>query len=410
MLMESRDEAAAMQALERLASRHPDDATGHYAMGFMALRAGDLPRALEASETALEMRPDWSDAAVLRARALLADGRTDAAMTLLQNWAGFRDSPNLRLEYAILQLAAGRPEEARLELELLLGDFPRHPGALRTLGLLEYQQGNYELAKPYLVELMSTGRFLSDALFYLGSIAEIEGDLDGAASLYARVTDGDNAVTARIRLSLILYRLGSHEEALRSLEHVPGADPSLVVDLIAARGELLTRMERYEEALALYDRELERYPDDETLLYGRAFLYERMDRVDDAISELREMLRRNPDDPIALNALGYTLADRTTRYDEALRYISRALELSPGNAAVTDSMGWVQYRLGNLEAAIVYLRQAWALDRDPEIAAHLGEVLWHSGQPEEAEAIWYESLEEHPDSRVLHDVIERLMP
>jgi len=135
-----------------------------------------------------------------------------------------------------------------------------------------------------------------------------------------------------------------------------------------------------------------------------------MDRVDDAIRELGMMLERSPDDPTALNALGYTLADRTTRYEEALGYISRAYELSPDSAAITDSMGWVQYRLGNLDEAIEYLRQAWLLDRDPEIAAHLGEVLWQAGDPEEAEKIWFESLEEHPDSRVLRDVIERLMP
>jgi tetratricopeptide (TPR) repeat protein len=410
MLMESRDEAAALQALERLARQHPDDATAHYAVGFLALRVGQLQKALEESETSLTLRPDWPEAAVLRARALLADGQSEAAMNLLQDWEGFRNNPSLRLEYAILQLAAGRPEEARLELELLLSDYPRHPGALRTLGLLEYQQGNYELAKPYLVELMSTGRFLSDSLFYLGSIAEIEGDLDGAASLYARVTDGDNTVTARIRLSLILYRLGRQDEALRSLEHVPGADPALAVDLIAARGELLMRMQRFDEALALYDRELARYPDDAALLYARAFLYERMDRVDDAVSELRQLLKRSPDDPVALNALGYTLADRTTRYEEALGYISRAYERSPNSPAITDSMGWVNYRLGNMDEAIKYLREAWALDRDPEIASHLGEVLWSAGEREEAEQIWFESLEENPESKVLHDVIERLMP
>jgi len=216
-------------------------------------------------------------------------------------------------------------------------------------------------------------------------------------------------VPARVRLSLILYRLGRTEEALSSLEQAAMSNPGVSVDLASARAELLMRMERFDEALALYSRELDRYPGDEELLYARAFLYERMDRVEDALNELRALLEQNPDDPIALNAVGYTLADRTDRYEEAYGYIKRAYDEAPDNAAIVDSMGWVEYRMGNNEAAIGHLRRAWSMSRDPEIAAHLGEVLWKSGDREGAEEIWFESLGENPESRVLQDVIDRLM-
>ncbi len=409
ILTEARDPDAALEAMRRLAESHPDDATAAYALAYMALRSGEVDLALSESAKAVEARPDWPEATVLRARAMIADGRTEEGLALLDQRPEFRDDARLRLEYALLLLAAERPEEARLELELLLTEYPRFPGALRTMGFLEFQAGNMELAGRYFVELIGTGTYVSDALFYLGSIAELEGDLDSAVSFYSQINSGDNLLPARVRLSLLLYRLGRTDEALRSLDEVAVTHPTLSADLASARAELLMRLERFDDALALYARELERYPEDEGLLYARAFLYERMDRVDDALRELQALLDRNPDDPIALNAVGYTLADRTDRYEEAYEYIERAYEKSPDNAAIVDSMGWVEYRLGNMEAALEHLRRAWDLSRDPEIAAHLGEVLWVNGDREGAEEVWFESLGENPDSRVLQDVIDRLM-
>jgi tetratricopeptide (TPR) repeat protein len=410
LLNEARDTEAAADAMRRLAEKAEDDPTAHYAHGFMALQAGDVETARSEAQIASDARPEWTEARVLLARTMLADGETEAALRLLSDQPGYREDISLRLEYAILQLAADRPEEARLQLELLLGEHPRLPGALRTLGFLEYQQGNYDLAERYFIELMATRRFVSDALYYLGGMAEDEGDLDTAAGFYSRVTAGGNAVPARIRLSLILHRLGQSDEALRQLENFEEADPTAAVELTGARGELLTRMGRYDEALALFDRRLERYPGDESLLYGRAFLFERMDRVDDSIKELEALLARNPDDPVALNALGYTLADRTTRYEQAREYITRAYEQAPNSPAIVDSMGWIEYKQGNYDAAIEYLKRAWSLDRDPEIAAHLGEVYWVTGDPEAATDIWYESLQENPDSEALREVIDRFQP
>ncbi len=408
VLTESGDQAAGYEAMQRLARDHDDDATAHYALAFLALGGGETQTALDESERALELRPDWAEAAVLRARAMMTLGQSEAAMDSLRNWPDFRENPRLRLEFAILQLAADRVEEARLELELLLTDYPRLPGALRTLGLLEFQSGNYDLAERYLIELIGTGRYVPDAMFYLGSIAEIENDLDGAASFYARVTSGDNLAAARVRLALILYRLGDPDNALRSLDLAPGMDMESTLQVVGARGELLMRMERYDEALVMYNAELERYPNEQSLRYSRAFLYDRMGRLDDALAELRQLLKENPDDPIALNALGYTLADRTTDYDEAYKYISAALEKTPDSAAIIDSMGWVQFRMGNLEEAERYLRKAWSLDSDPEIAAHLGEVLWVMGDQTGAEEIWFDALSQNPDSRILQEVIDRL--
>ena len=409
LLAEARDQEAATEAMKSLAKIYKNDDTSHYALAFLALRSRDIELATAEAKIATENQPEMAEAAVLYARCLLASGQTETAFDALSDRPGFRDDATLRLEYAILQLAAGRPEEARLELELLLTEYPRMAGALRTLGFVEFQEGNNELAERYFVELLATGSYMSDALFYLGAMTEEDGDVDGAMDFYTRVTSGNNAITARIRLSLILYRLGRPDDALKQLELHSRSDPETALDLAAARAELLTRMERYDEALKLYDQKLLRYPGDESLLYSRSFLYEQMGRVDDAIGELEALLKRNPDDPVALNALGYTLADRTTRYEEAERYVSKALEQSPNSPAIVDSMGWVQFRLGNLDEAVEYLQKAWLLDRDPEIAAHLGEVYWAQGRQDDAKEIWYESLEENPDSEALQEVVERLL-
>ena len=409
LLAEARDHEAATEAMKSLAKTHKEDDTSHYALAFLALRSRDIELATAEARIATESQPEMSEAAVLYARSLLADDQPQLAFETLSSRPGFRDDATMRLEYAILQLAAGRSEEARLELELLLNEYPRMSGALRTLGFVEFQEGNNELAERYFVELLATGSYMSDALFYLGAMTEEDGDMDGAMDFYTRVTSGNNAITARIRLSLILYRLGRPEDALKQLEQHSRSSPETALDLAAARAELLTRMERYDEALELYDRKLLRYPGDESLLYSRSFLYERMGRVDDAIAELQALLKRNPDDPVALNALGYTLADRTTRYAEAERYISKALQQSPNSPAIVDSMGWVQFRLGNYDQAAEYLQKAWLLDRDPEIAAHLGEVYWAQGRQDDAKEIWYESLEENPDSEALQEVVERLL-
>ncbi|HEX7915194.1 tetratricopeptide repeat protein, partial [Rudaea sp.] len=162
------------------------------------------------------------------------------------------------------------------------------------------------------------------------------------------------------------------------------------------------------DAIAVYDRGLQALPDDPRLLYGRALACASADRVDEAIRDLRRLLEFKPDNADALNALGYTLADRTDRKTEALGLIEKALALKPGEPAILDSMGWVQYRLGNLDAAVEQLRRAYTKQRDPEIAAHFGEVLWVSGRKDEARQVWEEGRKKDAGNKVLLETIKRL--
>jgi tetratricopeptide (TPR) repeat protein len=177
--------------------------------------------------------------------------------------------------------------------------------------------------------------------------------------------------------------------------------------------ELLNKAKRGVDAIAVYDRALQLLPDDTRLLYARALLNDDLDHADAAVRDLRRVLELKPEDADAMNALGYTLADRTGKggveqIREALGLIEKALKLKPGEPAIIDSLGWVQYRLGDLDAAIAQLRNAFARQPDPEIAAHLGEVLWMAGHKDEARQVWEQGRKKDSDNKVLLETIKRL--
>jgi Flp pilus assembly protein TadD len=200
-------------------------------------------------------------------------------------------------------------------------------------------------------------------------------------------------------------------EALTSLHQLQaraGDDPKQLGDAFLLEAELLHKHQRSEEAIAVYDRGLKALPDDTRLLYARALLNDDLNHVDAAVRDLRRVLDLQPNDADALNALGYTLADRTDQQKEALDLIGKALVLKPNEPAIIDSMGWVQYRLGNLDEAVQQLRTAFAKQPDAEIAAHLGEVLWVSGQKDEARKIWEQGRRKDSKNKVLLETIHRL--
>jgi tetratricopeptide (TPR) repeat protein len=277
LFLDARDPEVAVRAMRQVADGRSGNESAQYAVAYLALRANDAAMAVDYSGRAAELAPEWQDAAVLYARSLVAADRADEALDYL---AGRLDanSPRLRMERAVILMAAGRIDEAREELLALKDAEATRPGVLRSLGYLEYHAGNLEQAEEHFVELMSTGRYMDEALFYLASIAEQQGDVDTAMRFYGRVTTGDNAVTAQVRLALLLYNMGEAEAALRHLQDFSRMAPWAESELVQARGELMNRMGDFDGALSLYDEYLLRHPEDDDLRYARAFLYERLDR------------------------------------------------------------------------------------------------------------------------------------
>jgi tetratricopeptide (TPR) repeat protein len=316
----------------------------------------------------------------------------------------------MRLERAVMLMAEQRSEEARRLLTGLLDEDPMDADALRVLGYLEYFDGQAEAAREVFMTLLATGRYTNDALFYLGSLAELEGELEEAARLYSRVSAGEHLVTAQVRLALLMFGMGRPELAIQHLEMFAQQNPAAELELGAVEAELLHRLGLPSDALKVYDRLLERHPEEVGVRYARGLLHVELGEVDAAIGDFAHIVALHPDDPTALNALGYTLTDLTDRHEEAYPLIRRALELEPDNPAILDSMGWVLFRLGRPAEALPYIERSWELERDPEIAAHLGEVLWSLGRVDEARQVWLDAIVEFPGSGILLDTMGRLDP
>ena len=249
-----------------------------------------------------------------------------------------------------------------------------------------------------------------DALYYLGRIADRNSELEQAIRYYSQVTRGSNAIISQRRAAGIMSQMGDDEDALEHLSEFAGINPNYAVDMLQAKAQLLSSMERYPEALEYYDKVVAFRPDAEGARLGKAELLLRMNRLDDALALYRNTARRWPDSSMTLNALGYTLADRTDQYDEAEKLIKRALELDPDSPAIIDSWGWVLYRQGKNEEALVHLERAYEEFRDPEVAAHIVDVLWVLDRQADALTTLENAELLFPDSELLKSVRERLLP
>ncbi len=267
-----------------------------------------------------------------------------------------------------------------------------------------------DAAKADFEDLLKSGNYRMDALYYLGRIADMQSDQTTAIRYYSQVIGGSNAVLSQSRVAGLLAQQGKDEKALEHLTRFAQVNPRFAVDMLRAKGQLLVSMDRHIEALALFDQVMDYRPDNEGIQLGRAELLLRMDRLDDAISQYRLTLKRWPESAMSMNALGYTLADRTEEYTEAAELIGKALALTPDSAAIMDSWGWVLYRQGKAEEGLGFLMDAYEIFRDPEIAGHIVEVLWSLDRHDEARDALKDAELLFPESEFLKEMQERYGP
>ena len=404
---------AALPVASRLADEYADRAIAQVMVADLAHRAGDGAEALAAVERALERDSSLTRALVLRARILLERGRTEEAFAGLE--AAVEEAPDdrrLALGYVRLLVEAERHEAAVPAMQRTFERFGDNASAVYTLGLQAMQIEAWDDARIYLQRLVAMDARTGSAHYYLGRIAEQEGDCTGALRHYIKVGRGDHRFDAELRAAVCMAEVDRIDEARLHLERLASRyrdeQPSAQITLTRARVERIA--ENPDRALDVMGNAVERRPDSVELRYNRALMAAEMDRFELARSDLRHILDQEPDNARALNALGYMLADRHMQLQQARSMIERALEQNPEDAATLDSMGWVLYRLGQPEAALEYLRSAWERSRDAEIAAHLGEVLWATGARDEARAIWDEGRELGNGGSVLKETVERLDP
>ncbi|MBA1146211.1 tetratricopeptide repeat protein [Ectothiorhodospiraceae bacterium WFHF3C12] len=398
----------AIDVLQRLTQRYPEQRSAHYALGETALEAGRPRLALTAANDALSLSPDWRDGYLLRAQAYLATGESELGLADLQRL--LRQSPedyDLRLHYARTLLDLSRTQEALTEFQRLMERRPDDPQVTYAAALLAMDAGELEMAREYLLKMVNSGERADAAYYYLGRIAEQEGDYQGAIRWYSRA-GGDYRAEAQLRISLVLAESGDLEQARARLQSLREDDPDLAPRTFAMEGEMLRSAGRLEESLAVYNQALAQSPGNTDLLYGRAMTAVSLDRLDLAESDLRQVIDAEPDNAHALNALGYTLVDRTDRVREGKQLIEQAYNIRPDEPAILDSMGWALYRLGEPEQALDYLEKAHERSEEPEIAAHLGEVLWQLGYKDRARSVWQQVLKEDPDNRFVTETMRRL--
>jgi tetratricopeptide (TPR) repeat protein len=403
----------ARQLADRLASSFPSSAAALRVQGFTTLRADDPAAAVRSFTAVLALTTASGDEGPRRellqtlARARIMAGDADPPLAQAKEKVQGEDMPANRLDYALLLMTAQRDSSAIQQLEILAHNPEYAPVALRLLGLIEFQEGHLDAATTRFAQLLRSDKYLDDAFYYLGLIADRHGDAEHALRFYAQVQNGDNALAALLRATTILKTHGAAAVAEELLDRLIEDEPQRAPEILAARARMYADGGDSPRAIALLEGSVKEYPDSVDLRYAVATIYEEAGRIPDALHELTELANGRPDDPAALNALGYTLADHSRNLARARELIERAYAAAPKNAAILDSLGWVLFRQGHSADAETYLRAAYADDRGGDIAAHLGEVLWQLGRTADAERIWSEASAADGDNRLLKATRQR---
>ncbi|MBK1645158.1 hypothetical protein CKO25_10965 [Thiocapsa imhoffii] len=393
--------------MQALADQYRESAHAQHSLAMVAASARQIEIADAAARRALELSPQWNKPRLFLVKLLISEDRREEARLLLEEYLGENpDDQSLRLLYGQFLVEEEEFSSARDVFERLLRNRPKEPDVLFAVGILSLQLDDLEGARLYFTRLYDTGERRDEAAYYLGQTEERAEQTDLALQWYERV-EGVNAIDSAIRIAFLKASSGDIAGSREILQGLRNQGPENAILLYLIEAEVLESVGSDEDAMAVYDRALATYPDDETLLYARALAAVKRDRIEQAERDLRRIIEIDPDHADALNALGYTLADRTDRYEEALVLIERAYTLKPDEPAILDSMGWVYFRLGQYELALDYLERALEAMSDGEIAAHLGEVLWAMDRHPEALAVWNAALQEHPEHPYLNEVIQR---
>ena len=403
------DKAATLRTIQGLATAFPDLPEAKFAIAQAALAAGQDPLALAQVREAASMRPDWELAALFEAQLLQKTSVSAARERLAAYLKRNPKAREARMSYARALVAEQKLPEAHAEFQRLLTEFPDSPDVVYAVGLLAFQLNDYPAARQSLERLLTMNfRDRNTLRLYLGQIAEEEKKLPDALRWYGEVTRGEQYLNAQLRYAQVLAKQGNLEGARSHLRQIGPANAQQKGQLVLAEAALLRDAKREREAFDLVAGVLGEQPDNPDLLYDYAMLAEKIDRIDAMETSLRKLIVLRPDHAHAYNALGYSLADRNQRLPEAKQLIEKGLSLAPNDAFILDSMGWVFYRMGDNKTAIEYLRRAFAMRPDAEIAAHLGEVLWANGERVEAEKIWGDAMRQYPGNEVIASTIKRL--
>ena len=408
------DKSAVFRLVVALAKPYPDVPEAHFAIALAGYNTGlrDLEIVAEsahAADRALQLKPGWERAALLKADILAKSSPESAIRSLAAFLADVPDSRAAAGALAQLYVEQKRYGDARAVFQRLWDEHPSERELEFAVAAVSAQMKDYATAERLLKELKAQGYGEPGAVaLYLAQIAEETKRYDDAIAFYSEVTDGERAWAAKLRIAAMMAKKGEVDAARRYLATLAPDGDEERTQLKQAEAQLLRDAGDYRAAYAVLTAALVAEPDSTDLLYDLAMVAEKLDRIDEVEQRLKHLIELKPDNAHALNALGYTLVDRTKRASEGLKLIEQAHALAPDDPFILDSMGWAHFRLGDLDASEQFLRRALTARPDPEIAAHLGEVLWAKGERNRAKEIWQSQLKETPDNPVLLETVRRL--
>ncbi|HEX9171846.1 MAG TPA: tetratricopeptide repeat protein [Telluria sp.] len=415
LLMRAPDKAAGAAMLDRLVAPYRNTVEGRVVMAQAALARGNKVDAIREAEAALAQKPD-SEVAVLTLAQAIEDDEKIAPL-LAKFLVANPNAREVRIAHARVLVNLKQFEQARSEFQLLLKANPDDAGVLYALGVLAVQLRDSPAAEQYFtrfVELVEKEpddeRDPSKAYQVLSQLAEERGDTKAALAWLdkVKVADPKAEFGLQLRRAQLTGKSGDLAGAQRMLAALKPVEPSAQAQVVLVQAQVLRDAGQVAQAYAVLEQGAKRFPSNPDLLYDFALMAEKAGHVDVMEKALREVMVQAPDNHHAYNALGYSLAERNVRLQEAYQLIDKALKMAPGDPFIMDSMGWVQYRMGNLNEAEAQLRKAYALRNDPEIAVHLGEVLWQKGMQDDARQLWRAARAKDPDNEALRSTLARL--
>ncbi len=393
-----------------LHSRFPEHETLHYAVMQLLEQSDQHAQAMEELTAYKERHGNSARLTLMEAQLLLQLDQLDRTIALLEEGIEtYPDNRLMRFNFGRILVQVGRLEEARVQFQQLAQMEPDDYETLYSLALLELELDSLDAARSYLIRILNAGVRMNESHYYLGYIDENQGRAAEAIDHYLQVgTEFTNFLNAQRQAVRLLVLEERFDEAHALVLSVSEGRPELEIVLVAVEVDALMNTGQLERADALLSATLGIYADNVDLLFARALLSDRQGNLARAEEDLRRIIALEPQNATALNQLGYTLADRTDRHEEALALLERAIAADPEDPAIIDSLAWAQYKLGRYEEALANLERAFAVFPDAEVAAHLGEVLWMMGRHDDANRVWNEALRERPDSAILLNTIERL--
>jgi tetratricopeptide (TPR) repeat protein len=414
-LLRAKDKAAAFALQQRVLAPYSGMLESHLILAQSAFAIGDNERASQEAQAALAIKPD-SELAILTKAQVAPD--VDAAVKVLTDFlAQHPTAREVRAAYARILVDAKRYDAARKEFLVLLKDQPDNLATLYALGVVSMQSNDMAGAENYFKQFVAVlgehpgdDRDPSKALMILSQIDEDRGDFDAAIAWLDKIDSNDNHLYlgSRLKRAQLTARKGDIDGARKQLADMHTDDPAEMAQIIQADAQILRDAGDTRAAFVVLENAIKRFPGNPDLLYDYALAAEKLGQLDVMEKSLRQVMAAAPDNQHAYNALGYSLAERNERLTEAYSLIDKALKMAPGDPFIMDSMGWVQFRLGHLTEAEELLRRAYALRSDPEIAVHLGEVLWVKGDKAGAQKMWQEAQAKDPKNDALKSTLARL--